>query len=234
MVHFPPTRTIQALFLGALASCSFSPPGEPMGVIAPEINSTLTGPVVVLAPDDILAVRFPRSPDWDQERITIGVDGRATFLSLDDIQAAGMTLAALDEKLTEEYAKVLAQPELTVQVVEAAPRKVVIMGEVGASGSYELPAGHLSLLEAFGTASGVIRDSAKLGHTMLMRWMPEEGRVRTWKIDARREEWGAEIPIFLQAHDVVFIPAKPVVHVNEWLDRYIRRNIPTPFLFRPN
>ncbi len=54
--------------------------------------------------------------------------------------------------------------------------------------------------------------------------------MQTWKIDASVDEWDAEESILLQAHDVIFVPAKPVVHVNDWIDRYIRRNLPVPYL----
>ncbi len=216
--------------LGVLPGCSMTSAGKPMGQLAPEINATLTQSELILAPGDVLAVTFPRLDGWNQEAVTVQTDGKASFLSLGIVHVAGRTLPMLNEKLREEYGKFLAQPDLTVRVVQSAPRTVVLMGEVIEGGSFALPAGRLSLLEAFGLAQGAIRDTAKLDHTMLVRWIPAENRVRTWKIDASVEEWGAEQSILLQAHDVIFIPAKPVVHVNDWIDRYIRRNIPVPYL----
>ena len=64
---------------------------------------------------------------------------------------------------------------------------------------------------------------------MLVRWMPEENRVRAWKIDASLPNWGAQESIILQAHDVIYIPATPIVHVNDWMDRYVRRMLPFPY-----
>jgi len=223
-------RNFLLLLIGLLSACSTTAPGSPMGVLAPEINATLSIGKTVLTPGDVLEVRFARLPDWNQQDVTVRVDGRAVFLSLDDRHVAGMTIAMLDAMLTEEYAKILTQPELTVRVTTAAPRNVVVMGEVLGGGTFELPAGRLSLIEALGLSEGFIRDTAKLDHTMLVRWIPEENRVQSWKIDASLDEWGASESILLQPHDVIYIPAKPIVHVNDWMDRYIRRMIPFPYL----
>lgn len=211
--------------LGLLASCASTPAGRPMGEMAAEINATLTESAVVLAPGDVLSVRFLRLPEWNQDDVVVQPDGQASFLSLDEMRVSGMTLAMLDEHLSEEYAKILAQPELTVRTTEMAPRILTVIGEVTTPGSFPIPMGRLSLLEALGLAEGYVRDTAQLDHTLLVRWLPEEDRMVTWKIDAGLEHWGASESILLQPHDVVFVPALPVVHVNDWIDRYIRRNI---------
>jgi polysaccharide biosynthesis/export protein len=216
---------ITLALLGLLGSCASTPPGRPMGDLAAEINATLTESAVVLAPGDVLSVRFLQLSDWNQEEVVVQADGLATFLSLDDMRVSGMTLAMLDEALTVEYAKILAQPELTVRTTETAPRVLTVMGEVASPGSFPIPMGRVSLLEALGLAQGHIRDTAQLDHMMLVRWLPEDNRKVSWKIDAGLEHWGSEESILLQPHDVVFVPALPVVHVNDWIDRYIRRNI---------
>ena len=196
-----------------------------MGELAPEINATLTASAAVLVPGDVLSVRFMRLPDWNQDGVLVGPRGMASFTPMDGLYVAGMTIEQLDAKLTEEYTKILAKPELTVRITDATPRNVFIMGEVADAGLFEIPAGRLSLVQAIAMADGFLRDSARLDNTLLVRWDPAGQRVLTWRIDASVEYWEAEQPILLQAHDVVYVPAKPVVHVNDWVDRYLRRNI---------
>jgi polysaccharide export outer membrane protein len=225
---------IAILLCMAFPGCTTLPPGRPMGEMASEINATLTRSAVVLAPGDVISVVFPRLPAWNQAGVVIQTDGSASFLSLDTIGVAGLTLAELDAKLTDEYTKILAQPELTVRTTQMAPRNIVIMGEVVGPGTFEIPAGRLTLLEALGLANGHIRDTALLEHTLLVRWIPGEDRVQAWRIDASTENWTGDESILLQAHDVIFIPAQAVVHVNDWVDRYLRRMIPFPYLVNPN
>lgn len=229
----PMLRLLLLAAIGTLHGCAMTPPGIPMGELAPEINSTLAQGQAVLTAGDVLSVQFPRLPAWNQDELVVQPDGRVSFLSLDDVQVAGLTLAMLDRKLTEEYTNILAEPELTVRTTELAERTFVVMGEVTEGGSFPLPTGRLSLLEALGVAQGFVRDTAQLDHLLLLRWIPAENQVRAWKIDASVEEWGATESILVQANDVIFVPAKPVVDVNDWIDRYIRRMIPFPYLLAP-
>jgi len=200
-----------------------------MPELAGEINATLSGPTEVLSPGDQLTLRFVQFPDWNHET-TIRADGRASFLSIDDVQVAGLTLEQLDARLTDAYAEILTQPELTILVIETAERNYFIMGEVGEPGSYPITSGRTTLIEALAQAQGPIRGTANLDHTLLVRWLPTENRTVAWKIDARTKHWGSPISILLQPHDVVFVPAEPVVHVNDWIERYIRLMIPLPLI----
>ena len=52
-------------------------------------------------------------------------------------------------------------------------------------------------------------------------------------IDAREENWGGAEPLFLQAYDVVWIPNTPIDEVGIWIDNYIRRMIPFPYIVPP-
>jgi polysaccharide export outer membrane protein len=204
-----------------------------MGDVAPEINSSLTQGELVLTPGDVLAIRFPRQPQWDQQNVVILASGQASFLSLGNLPAAGMTLAMLDKRLSELYAEILTQPDFTIRVTHIAPRTIAVVGEVQNPGSFPLPPGRLSLPEAVALAGGFVRDTARLDQTLLVRWIPKENRIQSWTLDASVEEWSAEEAILMRAHDVIYIPAKPIVHVNDWIDRYIRRLIPFPYLVGP-
>jgi hypothetical protein len=37
--------------------------------------------------------------------------------------------------------------------------------------------------------------------------------------------------LHLLPYDIVWVPVSPVGNVNIWVDQYIRRNIPTPYVF---
>lgn len=197
--------------------------------IAAEINATLAPPPTFLLPNDQVSVAFPRKPEWNQT-VTVRGDGRATFLFLEERVVAGMTMAKLHEELSAEYTKkgVLDPVELTINLVNVAVRSAVVMGEVRTPGVVDIEGGHLSLLEAIGRAGGHIKDTADLSEALLVRWMPGEGKVRTWYFDASLEYWGSGTPILLQSHDMVFIPNTTIDEINIWVDKYIRQMIPIP------
>ncbi len=211
-------------------ACSTVPPSPSIQDLADEINATRTTAAMVLAPGDELAVTFTHWADWDHETQVLQ-DGTATFLSLDIMQVAGMTLEGLDQRLTAEYAKNLRRPDLTIQVTAQVPREVIVLGQVQAPGPQTLGAGRLTLVEAIGRAGGPVEASAFLDHTMIVRWLPQENRKVAWKVDASVENWSSSKSILLQPFDLIYVPETPIVKANTWVDQYIRQMIPTPQFF---
>ncbi len=223
-------KLLPTLLLAGLGGCALTAPGKPLALLTPEINASRTLHPETLRSGDSLNLRFARTKDYDQNNVLVTADGQASFLSIGNMSVEGLTLPQLSAVLREGYGEFLQSPDLTIELALSAPSTIVVMGEVKNAGSFPLPEQPISLPEALGLAGGVIRHTAQLKHTLLVRWVPEEGRIRSWKINALEEEWDAEFPLYMQDHDVLFVPAKPVVHVNDWIDRYIRRMIPFPRL----
>ena len=200
-----------------------------MTEVATEINATLhTGPFVIGA-GDVLEIRFNNRTEWNQS-VRVRPDGRSTFPLLEEMVAGGNTLAQLQEKLTREYAKILQQPDISLNVSAVAARHVVVMGEVRDPGEIAIEGSRMSLVEAIGRAGGPIKETALLTNVLLVRWAPEHNRQMAWRIDARVDYWGAPVPLLLQPYDVVFVPNTPIDNVDIWIDQYIRRLLPFPYL----
>ena len=87
--------------------------------------------------------------------------------------------------------------------------------------------------EALARAGGPKKESAALASTMLIRWSAGTGKQLAWKLDARPEQWTGQTPLYLQPYDVIYIPNTPVDEVAIWVDNYIRRMIPFPYLIAP-
>jgi protein involved in polysaccharide export with SLBB domain len=218
-----------ALFLGACQS----PGGPSLTKIADEVNRTLEPDAVVLAVGDDIEVNFAYAPTWNQE-VTLAPDGSASFLGIGRLIAAGMSPGKLSQTLTDAYSRVFDKPELVVVLRSLGARFVYVMGEVNDPGELELGSDRrLTLLEALARAGGPRKESAYLAHTLLMRWNASTGKQIAWKIDAREEHWADAQPLYLQPYDVIWIPNTPVDKVAVWVDNYIRRMIPFPYLIPP-
>lgn len=224
----------RALALSAAAlwgGCASQPPGPPIPVIAEEINATRSQALLgTLAPGDTLEVSFDQRSDWNHN-VRIRPDGQASFRSVGDLEAVGLSIPQLREKLTARYAEIFQSPVVTVNVSTPADRTVIVTGEVNSPGQVALGTGRLTLVQALALAGGHKTSSARLDNTLLMRWMPEDGRRIAWRIDAGTDHWGTPDPILLQPYDVIYVPDTPVTKVNIWVDRYIRQMIPIPNLF---
>jgi protein involved in polysaccharide export with SLBB domain len=198
--------------------------------MASAINATLEPDVIVLATGDQLEVRFPYTPTWNQ-LVEVGTDGSASFMAIGRLIVAGMSPGNLRQTLTEAYGRVFENPELDVVVRSLGARNVYIMGEVHEPGELALDTDRrLTLVEALARAGGPRKESAYLAHTLLIRWNASTGQQLTWEIDARSEHWGGAEPLYLQIYDVIYVPNTPVDNVAIWIDNYIRRMIPFPYL----
>jgi protein involved in polysaccharide export with SLBB domain len=204
--------------------------GPPLDRIASEINATLEPNTVVLAVGDMIEVRFPYALTWNQE-VEITADGSASFLAVGRLIVAGMSIGQIRDTLSSAYSPVFENHQLDVVVKARGARKVYVMGEVETPGELELdPNYRLTLLDAIARVGGPLKQSAYLAHTLLIRWNAGTGKRMTWTIDAREKHWRGPDPVYLQAYDLVWIPNTPIDDVAIWIDNYIRRLIPFPYL----
>jgi protein involved in polysaccharide export with SLBB domain len=223
---------LSVLVMSALCACQ-SAGGPPLSKIAAGVNSTLEPDAVVLGVGDQVEIRFPYSPTWNQE-VEITTDGSASFMAIGRLIVAGMTLGNLRETLSESYSHVFEEHELDVVLKMRGARKVYVMGEVKEPGEFELdPDRRLTLLDAIARAGGPLKESAYLAHTLLVRWNASTGEQISWTIDAREEHWQGPQPVYLQAYDLVYIPNTPIDQAAIWIDNYVRRMIPFPYLVAP-
>ncbi|MEZ5978694.1 MAG: polysaccharide biosynthesis/export family protein [Planctomycetota bacterium] len=222
-------RSLVLAALGAalLQGCSL-PGGPPIGALAAEVNATLANETFVVAPSDVLQVRFRQAAEYDQE-VGVAPDGTGDFLDVGSVHVSGYSLEQIRDLLADAYAERTNGDSPSVSILEASPRTVTVMGEVGAPGEVALgPDQRLTLVEAIGQAGGFRRNTAWLSNTLLVRWDAEAGRQLWWRIDARPSHWDTETPMYLQAFDVVYVPNTNIDHVDIWVDNFIRRLIPLP------
>lgn len=210
--------------------CKAYPPGTPLPDVVDEINATLQPNLTILQPGDGISIKFLHTPGNNQT-VTIGPDGRASFYLLDEIEVAGMTLEELDDELTLRYEESLISPDLTVSLGQTGPRQVLILGGEGRTVGIT-PHLTIPMLELFVRAN-IPRDPlVMLQHMVLMRYMPEEGRKRVWVIDAREDYWYHPVDLMFQNGDIIYIPDQPLQTASSWMRQFMRI-LPLPrFLIR--
>ncbi|HET9959496.1 MAG TPA: polysaccharide biosynthesis/export family protein [Polyangiaceae bacterium] len=129
-------------------------------------------------------------------------DGRLAMPLLNEVVAAGKTPAALAKELEGRLKQYLQEPRVTVNVEEATPISVTILGEVKSGGTLTLepPA---SMLQAMAKAGG-LSEYGDHDRIFLLRKVPQFQRIRfTYDAIMNNESGAAMFP--LQSGDVIVV-----------------------------
>ncbi len=156
-----------------------------------------------IGPDDILSVVFWRDKEMSAD-VVVRPDGRVTLPLVNDVVASGLTPEQLRERIREEAAKYVEEPNVTVVVKQINSRKVFISGSIGRPGAYPL-SGSITVLQMLSIAGGVT-EFANDKKIMIMR--TENGKPQALKFNLRDVQKGKNLQqnIELKPGDTIVVP----------------------------
>jgi len=158
--------------MAVVAGCSSvsQNPNMPTGAAAYDvIPATVEAPTAyTIDPADTIAVNVFGEPDLTFEKLRVDDAGYIQLPLVGQIKAAGQTPAEVAERVAGILGrKYLVDPQVTISVVEAAPRYVSVEGEVNKPGVYEIDY-DTTLLSAIARAESPT-DTAKLSEVIVFR-----------------------------------------------------------------
>jgi polysaccharide biosynthesis/export protein len=172
---------------------------------------------------DQLSVKLFYNPELNHE-LVVRPDGKISLQLLQEVVAAGLTPAELNEVLKQGYSKHLEQPEITVVVNSFAGHKVYVGGEVSEPGVREL-VGPTTVLQAVMMSRG-FRETAKTDEVVVIRRgdhnQPIIFTVNTEKIV---DGTGLDQDVNLIPYDTVLVPRSNIANVNLWIRQYLREAV---------
>jgi polysaccharide biosynthesis/export protein len=170
-----------------------------------------------LTPSDVIDLRFPYVPEFDQI-ITIQPDGYASLRGVGDLRLQSRTLPELREMLHDAYAPIIRDPQMTIVLKEFEKPYFVASGEVTHPGKFELR-GATTVTQALAFAGGVTK-SAKHSQVLVFRRFSNEllevKQVDVKKMFASRDL--SEDPV-LRPGDTVFVPRSKLSQIAPFLPR---------------
>ena len=158
------------------------PQQAPPSAVAPQApSSTLDN--YILSPNDIVLVKVFEDPDLDSQH-RISQDGTINFPLIGVVQISGRTVTQAASTIRDRLLKgYLRNPQVRVNVIQYASRRITVLGQVQKPGSYVLPnEERIDLLQAIAMAGGFTR-------------MADEGRVLV-----RRNVNGVDTILKVNAH----------------------------------
>lgn len=166
--------------------------------------TTATNALMDLREGDVIKISFPGSPTLDTTQ-TIRRDGKITMQLVGDVDAAGMTPDALEQKLVDLYKSQISSKQVSVQVVSSS-LTVYVTGMVIHPG--KIQSDHpITALEAVMEAGGPDYTKANLKNVTVIR---REGNVmKNYKLNLQDPLDGQpSSPFYLKPDDILYVPER--------------------------
>jgi polysaccharide export outer membrane protein len=160
-----------------------------------------------IGPDDVLAITVWDNKDLDQV-VFVRPDGKISLPLLGEVEAGGLTVEELGNRLTELYTKTVKGAQVTVGVREIRNRVVFFVGGVVKPGPVPLTHG-MTLLQAISQAGG-LAPTADLESAFVLRTR-EQIPVDLVRLIQRGQ---VDQNIVLQPGDTIVLPVADVVYVH--------------------
>lgn len=186
----------------------------------------------ILGPGDQLTVVIQRLPDATFE-VAVRPDGYISLPVVDEVKAAGLTPAQLDQRLTTLFTKRLVDPDLSVIVRSFRAPMVYVLGEVARPGPIPFQEA-ASAAEAIARA-GDILPSADYSNITIIR-LGKDGTIRPLPVLPNQGEEGTQYQatpymVFaatrLEPEDLLFIPEKGAARLGSNLEQTFKPVITT-------
>jgi len=178
-----------------------------------------------IAPLDTLTVNIFRQKDLSGE-YEVDLTGKINMPLIGAVDAAELTAAELDQRLTRAYsARYLVNPDVAVGVKSSTRRSVTVDGAVKQSGSFPVNS-TLSLLQAVALTGGPSED-ANLRRVAVFRTVGGQRQAAAFDLQAIRRGQAEDPAVF--PGDIVVVDGSRI----KAAQKQILGNLPILSIFRP-
>jgi polysaccharide export outer membrane protein len=158
-----------------------------------------------LGPADEISIRIKGQPEYSTEKTKISPTGTVYHALLGEVSVAGLTIPQVTERLTNDLSEYLKNPQVSVQLIEAASAKIGVLGDVVRPGIIVM-ARPMSVIDAISEAGGFAETGSK-SSVEVNRQLPDGTRTAI-KVNVKNILEGKAKPgenVQLQAGDLVYV-----------------------------
>jgi len=182
---------------------------QPSQPAAPAVATEVSKPAAttdgnyIIGPQDVLDISVWKEPEVSRV-VPVRPDGKISLPLLNDVQAAGLTPAALAAQITESLKKYVTSPQVTVIVTTINSQRVYISGEVVRPGAFPMLPG-MTVMQAL-TSAGGFTPFAKMKSIYVLR--EEGGKRAKYPFNYKQVVNGknTDQDIQLKAGDTIVVP----------------------------
>lgn len=176
-----------------------------------------------LMPGDQIEVNFLGAPELNSLQ-AIRMDGKISLQLVGEVVAAGKTPLDLQQELRSAYSKELQIKEVLVVVRQPPP--VLVSGAVLVPGRIPLVR-PLTVLDAIMESGGFDMEQAEVRSVVLIRHEAGVRKSFVFDFEQALAGEGEDRAFYVQPFDIVYVPQTRIVRLNQWVDQYINRMLPS-------
>lgn len=191
---------------------SVSPPSD-------EIPKEVKVTKFILGPGDSIEITVYRHNDLNKT-IKIDPSGKMTYPFVGDIEAAGLSIFQLRDKIRDGLSKYIKDPQVSVSITTAQSQKYIVLGEVKNPGLFTLD-NPVTALKAISIAGG-FTVNAKQKNVLLIRSGLNKPELITLNIDKFFNEQDMTQNVSIQNEDVIYVPETVIEDVSRFFDHLAR------------
>ncbi len=168
-----------------------------------------------LRPGDTVDISFELTPEFNQT-VTVQPDGFITLRDAGDVNANGLTLPEVTEKIRTAYGKVLSNPRISVLLKDFEKPYFIADGQVAHPGKYDLR-GDTTLVQAVAMAGG-FTTAAKHSQVVLFRRVNDdwvEGKLLNVKEMLNNRNLSEDL--HLKPGDMIYVPKNKISKIQPFL-----------------
>lgn len=165
---------------------------------------------------DLLEIFVWKDPDLTKD-VRVRPDGKFTYPLIGTVQAAGLTVEALQDAVREKLTEYVKFPHVTVTVKDTAMNKVIVLGEVGYPGVYPYR-GSMDILTAVGLAGDFTPDGKRESVLVVSDNFTDHPKVRRVNVFRSFRHGAAGKDFLLKPNDIVYVPKTFIGDLNKSLN----------------
>ncbi len=186
------------------------------------LNTTTNGPELqrrnpryLIENGDILDLQFQFTPEFNQT-VTVQPDGYITLKEVGDLHIQGETVPEVRQNVRTAYAKILANPVVSIDLKDFQKPYFLAFGQVGHPGKYDLR-GDTTVTAALAMAGGLTSES-KHSQVLLFRRVNDSWSSVT-KIDLKHmlKTHNLQEDMSLHPGDMIYVPQNTISKVKAYI-----------------
>jgi len=182
------------------------------------VDQLMVPRVALIVPGDLLQLDLLGHTEITGDYL-VTRDGKINLPLLGTVEAAGKSIDSLDTEITHGLNQYYRFADIAVNIKDAAPREIFVLGEVNNPGRHEFTAGD-RILHGLAMAGGMSRQ-ARSDNVVLMRRMPD-GAEHAYRLAFNQMQSGIyPQDIYLQAGDVIFVPRTRFFTFTEYAGEFL-------------